>query len=80
MIGVGSDAKERRAKSWVTLERMIVDSSAGSVIRTRFRAWSSVAEVVMFVVVVGVVGSCCWKLLMPATDRGYKALNSNGLL
>jgi hypothetical protein len=35
---------------------MIVDSSAGSVIRTRFRAWSSVAEVVIVVVVVvGVV-------------------------
>ena len=53
LIGVGSDAKERSAKSCVTLERVMVDSSAGSEIRTRFRAWSSVAEVVIVVVVVG---------------------------
>jgi hypothetical protein len=73
LIGVGSDAKERRAKSWVTLERMSVDSSAGSVIRTRFRAWSSVAKIVIIVVVVGgcwrllavVGGCCCWQLLQP---------------
>jgi hypothetical protein len=66
LIGVGSDAKERKAKSCVTLERMMVDSSAGSVIRTRFRAWSAVAGVVIVVVVVVVVvvgGCCCWQLL-----------------
>jgi CHASE2 domain-containing sensor protein len=44
---------------------MIVDSSAGSVIRTRFRAWSSVAEVVIVVVVVVVGSCCCWQLLQP---------------
>jgi hypothetical protein len=63
LIGVGSDAKERRAKSCVTLERMMVDSSAGSVIRTHFRAWSAVAGVVIVVVVV--VGGC-WRLLLLA--------------
>jgi hypothetical protein len=69
LIGVGSDAKERRAKSCVTLERMMVDSSTGSVIRTRFRAWSAVSGVVIVVVVV--VGSWqlavgSWQLLLLA--------------
>jgi hypothetical protein len=65
-MGVGSDAKDRVTKSTVTLERIIVDSSDGSVIRTRFRAWSSVAVVVIVVVVVVVVGGCCcWQLLRP---------------
>ena len=67
LIGVGSDAKERVTKSTITLERIIVDSSDGSVIRTRFRVWSSVAVVVIVVVVVVVVGGCCcWQLLQPS--------------
>ncbi len=61
LIGVGSDAKERSAKSCVTLERVMVDSSAGSEIRTRFRAWSSVAEVVIMCCC-----CCCWQLLLLA--------------
>ncbi len=71
-MGVGSDAKDRVTKSTVTLERIIVDSSDGSVIRTRFRVWSSVAVVVIVVV----VGGCCWRLLLLAVVATFSWLET----